>query len=611
MSRQFRIMLIAFCACFSALLAHAQESSLDRYANIPKSRAADGAFVLGSPEADVKLIAFSDFLCTSCQNYEPVIRRFVQRYVETGQAQFEYRIYPVIDPALSVQSASLVECADRLRPGQFWRARDLMFELVSTRGFTVESIRAFADALQQDPAALEECANGVKQYEIDAHYGLSLGASATPALFVQYGDAKPLPIALALPEHHDAIVNAIRPATSGPVLIESGRYAGLKAFRVADGGFVLGDPQAPISIVAFEDFLCPHCQNYQTNVDALIEEFVRTGVAKFEFRFYPLVDPQYSTSLAKTAECVAAQDLARFWDAHDLLFEFARRRTLDNLIADTAGLLELDTDALGACVDRSIQFLVDTQLAQSAFVSGTPAIRARKNDGSLELIYLGEHPIDRGALTIFQLRDLLEGAGSVTIGPPQPTLPDDRFLSDTSLLTGEPCAPPCWQNIVPGETSMKDARAIVETAGFVVIDGLRSGFQFANESGFACCEIGHHVHIDGSVSESVAVILLRLAPVNELGSVIAIYGEPSAVYTPDPGEMPQDLLSLVFAEAQMILSVSVDPADEPAHRASRVVDAAYFSPELMNQIMQLMKNEPRWQGYLSLNEYVERAASAD
>lgn len=611
MSRRLWIMLIAFCAFMSALLAQAQEGSLDRYANTAKSRADDGAFVLGSPEPDVKLIAFSDFLCTSCQNYEPIIRRFIQDYVETGQAQFEYRIYPVIDPALSVHSASLVECADRSRPGQFWRARDLMFELVSTRGYTEESIRAFAAELQQDPAALADCATGASQHEIDAHYGLSLGASAAPALFAQYGDAEPLPIALALPQHHEAIVNAIRPAASAPVLIESGRYAGLHTFRRADGGFVLGDPQAPITIVAFEDFLCPHCQNYQTNVDAFIDEYVRTGKAQFEFRFYPLVNPQYSTSMAKTAECVATQDLTRFWDGHDLLFEFARRGTLDNLIADTAGLLDLDANALSACVDRSIQFLVDTQLAQSAFVSGTPAIRARRNGGSLELIYLGEEPIDRGAPTIFQLRDLLEGVGNVSIGPPGFSSLADNFLLDKSLVTGEPCAPPCWQNIVPGETALEDARAIVEAAGFVVSENVRSGFRFAKDSGIACCEISRYMSTDGAASETVAVILLRLAPVNELGAVFAIYGEPSAVYIPDPGPAPQDQLSLVFAEARMILTVAVASADEPVRPNSKVVDIAYFSPDLMDQIMQLMMKEPRWQGYLSVNEYREGTAAAD
>ena len=452
--------IIALFVCLIALAAHAQEGA-DPYADLPKSRAADGAFVLGDPAAEVKLIEFSDFLCTTCQNYEPVIRRFIQDYVLTGLAQIEFRVYPVIDPALSAQSAGLAECADTLQPGLFWRARDRMFELVSTRGFTDQTVAAFADELRLDHDKLSECAEGAGQHAIDARYGLSLGASAAPSLFIQYGDATPLPIALALPEHHGALVNAIRPASTTPLLIERGRYAGLRTFRRADGGFVLGDPAAPITIVAFEDFLCPHCQSYQSNVDTFVEEYVRTGQAQFEFRFYPLVNPQYSTTFAKTAECVAAQDLSRFWDAHDLLFEFARRGTLDDVIASTAGLLNLDANALDECVDRSIQFLVDTQLAQTAFVSGTPAIRARRNGGDLELIFLGEQPIDRGAPTIFQLRSLMDGSAGVTIGPPQRTLIDDRFLEDTSLITGKPCAPPCWQSIVPGETSLAEALEIV------------------------------------------------------------------------------------------------------------------------------------------------------
>lgn len=607
MSKPLRIIFVALILCLSLPFIQAQTGG-DAYADMAKSRTADGAFVLGDPQARVKLIEFSDFLCTSCQNYERVVKRFIQDYVASGKARYEHRIYPVIDAQLSAYSASLVECADILQPGQFWRARDLMFEMVSTRGFTDETVSVFAEDLGHEAGALAECAAEANQHINDARYGIALGADATPSLFVQYGDAAPLPIALALPEHHAAIVNALRPASTAPLQIEAGRYAGLQTFRRADGGFTLGDPDAPITIVTFEDFLCPHCQNYQSTVDAFVEEYVRAGKAQIEFRFYPLVDRRYSTAFAKTAECVAAQAPSRFWDAHDLLFEFARRQNLDDVAAKAARLLELDAVALEACLERAIQFLVDTRLAQSAFVAGTPAVRARQDGGPLELIYLGEEPIQRGAPTIFQLRDLMDGVGSISIGPPDPTSLADSYLADTSLVTGEPCAPPCWQDIVPGETSVEEARVIVEAAGFTIIEGARSGFQFANESGIACCEIGHYQDIDGTVSDAVAAVLLRLAPTSELGALIENYGEPTAVYSPDPSETAQAHLSLVFADARMILSVSVESADQPIQPNSKVVDAAYFSPELMDQIMRLMRSEPRWHGYLSPNQYLERAA---
>ncbi len=111
-----KIILISACVLvalgtFSGVIA---QEAADQYADIPKSRTADGAFVLGNPDALVRLIEFSDFLCTSCQNYETVIQHFIEQYVLTGEAQLEYRMFPVIDPVLSSLSASLVECTDSL-----------------------------------------------------------------------------------------------------------------------------------------------------------------------------------------------------------------------------------------------------------------------------------------------------------------------------------------------------------------------------------------------------------------------------------------------------------------------------------------------------------------
>ena len=595
MSRLFRMILLVVFAGLHPLGAQAQEAA-DPYARLPKSRTADGGFVLGDPAAQVKLIEFSDFLCTSCQNYEPVMRRFIDEYVQTGQAQIEYRIYPVIDPVLSVRSANLVECADTLQPGQFWRARDLMFELVSTRGFTDQSVAAFADSLLLDHAQLSECAEGASQHATDAQYGLSLGASTTPSLFIQYGNAAPLPIALALPEHHDALVNAIRPASSAPVLIERGRYAGLKTFRREDGGFVLGDPAAPITIVAFEDFLCPHCQNYQTNVDAFVEEYVRAGQAQFEFRFYPLVNPQYSTTLATTAECVAAQDLSRFWDAHDLLFEFARRGALDDVIASAARLLAIDGDALAECVERSIQFLVDTQLAQTAFVSGTPAIRARRDSGDLELIFLGEQPIDRGAPTIFQLRSLMEGSADVAIGPPEQSLLNDSFLDDTSLISGEPCAPPCWRHIVPGETSLAEALSIVSALDdLTVLRQTDQAFQFGFPSAPPCCQIS------ADETQIVDAIILQFAPAMTMGDALAEHGEP-LFFRGQPFTEGEAILWFYYPELFTMFQIVVPGVDGALDADSPLVAAYYLTEMDMSAAVAAGAFTP-WKGYASFQEY--------
>ena len=150
MSTVSRIALFVLLISMQSWLIQAQEV-VDPYADMPMSRTDDGGFVLGDPAASVKLIEFSDFLCTSCQNYEPIVTSFIWDYVFTGQAQFEYRIFPVIDPELSVLSASLVECADTLQPGSFWRAHDRMFDQASKHGFTAASYIDFAESLELDP----------------------------------------------------------------------------------------------------------------------------------------------------------------------------------------------------------------------------------------------------------------------------------------------------------------------------------------------------------------------------------------------------------------------------------------------------------------------------
>ena len=595
MTRLLRSAIAALIVCLTTVLVAAQ-SNPDPYADLPKSRTDDGGFVLGDPGAGVKLIEFSDFLCTSCQNYEPVIQSFIQDYVMAGRAQYEYRIYPVIDPELSVYSASLVECADALRPGQFWRARDLMFELVSSRGFTDESALAFALTLGLEADPLSDCAAEASQHVNDARYGLSLGAEATPSLFVQYGDSAPTPISLALPAHHQAIVNAIRPSSTAPLLIESGRYAGLQTFRRADGGFVLGEPAAPITIVAFEDFLCPHCQSYQTNVDAFVEEYLRAGAAQFEFRFYPLVNPQYSTTLAQTAECVAAQDLRRFWDAHDLLFEFARRGNLDDAANRTADMLELDPLALQSCLDRAIQFLVDTQLARAVMVSGTPAVRARQDNGALQLIHLGGQPIDRGAPTIFQLRQLMAGESQVSIGPPKRTLINERFLADSSLLTGGPCAPPCWQNIVPGETTLAEALEIVSALeGITVLRQAEHAFQFGSPGGPACCQIS------ADERAAVSAIILQFAPAMTIGDAVDVYGEP-LFFRAEPYAEAEALLWFYYPERFTMIQIVVPGVDASLEASSPLAAAYYLSAQDMADALDAGAFRP-WQGYVAYQEY--------
>ena len=552
----------------------------------------------GNPDAPVKIIEFSDFLCASCQNYEPVISSFIQEYVASGQAQFEYRMFPIVDPELSSLSASLVECADTLQPGQFWGAHDQMFQMASSVGFTAASHEEFADALGLDSEALLGCASAAVQHQIDAAYGMSLGVSETPSLFVQYGESEPLAIALALPEHFAALVNAIRPRSTDAVTIRFGDYAGLSTFRRADGAFVLGSPDAPLTIVAFEDFFCPHCQVYAETVRQFIDAYVRSGQANFEFRLYPLINPQFSTTAAKVAECVAIQDLGQFWDAHDLLFQFAAMSNTTDMAGDIARLLALDAAALNDCLDRAMQFLVDVHAGQGADVSGTPAIRARDGDGDLQLIYIGDRPQARGGLPIEVLAALADGAAGVTVGAPERSLLNEEFLQDTSLISGAPCDPPCWRNITPGQTSMAEAEAqVAAIEGLEITQSGSGAFAFRHGDGPLCCQIASQ---DG---ETVSSMLLQFAPHMTIGQVTGARGEPTRVFG-QPFSEDEAILMLYYPEQNMLLSVIVPGIEGRLTETSPVVAAVYATREIFAAAFEAAPLQA-WGGYLSYREYTE------
>ena len=65
---------------------------------------------------------------------------------------------------------------------------------------------------------------------------------------------------------------------------------------------VVGNVDAKISIIAFESMTCSHCADFHKNVfPKLKEEYLDTGIAKIEFRHFPLDIAALNAS--KIAQC--------------------------------------------------------------------------------------------------------------------------------------------------------------------------------------------------------------------------------------------------------------------------------------------------------------------
>jgi len=65
---------------------------------------------------------------------------------------------------------------------------------------------------------------------------------------------------------------------------------------------VVGNKDAKITIIAFESMTCSHCANFHKNVyPELKKEYLDTGIAKIEFRHFPLDVAAFNA--AKVAQC--------------------------------------------------------------------------------------------------------------------------------------------------------------------------------------------------------------------------------------------------------------------------------------------------------------------
>jgi protein-disulfide isomerase len=126
-------------------------------------------------------------------------------------------------------------------------------------------------------------------------------------------------------------------------------------------GMVLGDPDAPATLVEYADYLCPHCADFVANDQSrLIEDFVRTGKLKYEFRPMPVLggaitDPtNQAVRFAEASMC--ALDQGQFWEYHDLAFQPTIDRQPENLndgyLKQIAGNLGLDQQAFDSCFDN-------------------------------------------------------------------------------------------------------------------------------------------------------------------------------------------------------------------------------------------------------------------
>jgi protein-disulfide isomerase len=80
---------------------------------------------------------------------------------------------------------------------------------------------------------------------------------------------------------------------------------------------ILGDPEAPITIIEYSSLTCPHCASFhRETLPTLEEEWIETGKAKLAYRHYPL--DRLALAAAVVANCAGEK---RFFKFLEVLFK--------------------------------------------------------------------------------------------------------------------------------------------------------------------------------------------------------------------------------------------------------------------------------------------------
>lgn len=134
---------------------------------------------------------------------------------------------------------------------------------------------------------------------------------------------------------------------------------------------VRGPEDAPVTLVEYGDFGCPHCRDARETVRRLLQR--RGSDVRFVFRHFPLENRHPGARLAaEAAEAAAAQ--GAFWDMHDHLFRQQGRLAREELVA-AAEELGLDVDRFRRELDDEVhadRVEADFDSGVRSGVNGTP-----------------------------------------------------------------------------------------------------------------------------------------------------------------------------------------------------------------------------------------------
>jgi protein-disulfide isomerase len=182
--------------------------------------------------------------------------------------------------------------------------------------------------------------------------------------------------------------SASEPLPEIPVDVEADPSAGL----------ALGDADAPVTIMDFSDYSCPHCARFASFTGRLMRQnYVENG-GPVRWIHYDYVLGTFPNSVAASIAARCAGDQGRYWPMHDLLLARQTRWAMDGdpngRFREIADDLGLDGGEFGSCLRE--QRHLDRVMAVRKYgdelgVNSTPTLFL--NGRRLDLLTEGDYAV--------------------------------------------------------------------------------------------------------------------------------------------------------------------------------------------------------------------------
>ena len=167
---------------------------------------------------------------------------------------------------------------------------------------------------------------------------------------------------------------------------------------LSNGSPILGDSNAPVTLVEFGDYQCHFCNVFFHSTEGdILKNYVETGKVRMIFKDYNIIGPD-SVNASHGAHC--ASDQGMFWEYHDILYnnwtgENNGWASSENLLR-FAQEIGLDVEQWSKCMvdgNHSQIIVASNDDARALELTGTPAFFVIGPDGKVTKLF-GAQPYE-------------------------------------------------------------------------------------------------------------------------------------------------------------------------------------------------------------------------